>query len=59
MFDDAEKNEIDITPYSKTIQHFRERQRPLHSNVIFDEWNKYKRRFTNQEELDKFKRIPN
>ena len=55
---DAEKNEIDITPYSKTIQHFRESDKDRYIQTLsFDELEQIKNTdFTNQVELDKFKK---
>ena len=55
---DAEKNEIDITPYSKTIQHFREADNDRYIQTLsFDELEQIKNTdFTNQEQLDLFKK---
>lgn len=55
---DAEKNEIDITPYSKTIQHFRESDKDRYIQTLsFDELEQIQNAdFTNQEQLDKFKK---
>lgn len=55
---DAEKNEIDITPYSKTIQHFREAENDRYIQTLsFDELELIQNAdFTNQEQLDKFKK---
>jgi integrase len=55
---DAEKNEIEITPYSKTIQHFRESGKDRYIQTLsFDELEQIKNAdFTNQEQLDKFKK---
>jgi hypothetical protein len=55
---DAEKNEIDITPYSKTIQHFRESDKDRYIQTLsFDELEQIQNAdFTNQQQLDKFKK---
>lgn len=55
---DAEKNEIDITPYSKTIQHFRESDNDRYIQTLsFDELEQIQNAdFTDQEQLDKFKK---
>jgi integrase len=55
---DAEKNEIDITPFSKTIQHFRESDKDRHIQTLsFDDLERIQNAdFTNQEQLDKFKK---
>ena len=55
---DAEKNEIEITPYSKTIQHFRESDKDRYIQTLsFDELEQIKNTdVTNQEQLDKFKK---
>jgi integrase len=55
---DAEKNEIEITPYSKTIQHFRESDKDRYIQTLsFEELEQIKNTdFTKQELLDKFKK---
>lgn len=55
---DAEKNEIEVTPYSKSIQHFREADNDRYIQTLsFDELEEIKNAdFTNQEQLDKFKK---
>ncbi len=55
---DAEKNEIDITTYSKTIQHFRESDNDRYIQTLsFDELEQIKNSdYTDQEQLDKFKK---
>ncbi|MBG6109354.1 integrase [Flavobacterium sp. CG_9.10] len=55
---DAEKNEIIITPYSKTIQHFRESDKDRYIQTLsFYELEQIQNSdFTNQEVLDKFKK---
>lgn len=55
---DAEKNEIDITPYSKNIQHFREADNDRYIQTLsFEELEQIKNAdFSNQEKLDQFKK---
>jgi integrase len=55
---DAEKNEIVITPYSKTIQHFRESDKDRYIQTLsFQELEQIQNAdFTNQEQLDTFKK---
>jgi integrase len=55
---DAEKNEIPVTPYSKTIQHFRESDKDRYIQTLsFDELEQIQNAdFTDQEQLDKFKK---
>jgi integrase len=55
---DAEKNEIVITPYSKTIQHFRESDKDRYIQTLsFQELEQIETAdFTNQEQLDLFKK---
>jgi integrase len=55
---DAEKNEIHVTPYSKTIQHFRESDDDRYIQTLsFDELEQIKNSdYTNQEKLNKFKK---
>lgn len=55
---DAEKNEIDITPYSKTIQHFRESDNDRYIQTLsFEELEQIQYAdFTDQEQLDQFKK---
>lgn len=55
---DAEKNEIVITPYSKTIQHFRESDNDRYIQTLsFDELEQIQNAdFTDQGQLDKFKK---
>lgn len=55
---DAEKNEITITPYSKTIQHFRESEKDRYIQTLsFQELEQIENAdFTNQELLDTFKK---
>jgi len=55
---DAEKNEIEVTPYSKTIQHFRESDKDRYIQTLsFVELEKIQNAdFTKQELLDKFKK---
>lgn len=55
---DAEKNEIDITPYSKTIQHFRESDKDRYIQTLsFGELEQIQNAdFTNQELLNQFKK---
>jgi integrase len=55
---DAEKNEIDITPFSKTIQHFRESDKDRYIQTLsFGELEQIQNAdFTNQVQLDKFKK---
>lgn len=55
---DAEKNEINITPYSKTIQHFREADDERYIQTLsFDELDKIKNTdFSDQKLLDQFKK---
>lgn len=54
---DAEKNEITITPYSKTIQHFRESENDRYIQILsFDELDIIKNiEFNNEVLLKKFK----
>lgn len=54
---DAEKNEIPVTPYSKTIQHFRESENDRYIQTLsFEELQQIKNAdFTNTEQLKKFK----
>jgi integrase len=54
---DAEKNEIKINPYSKTIQHFRESDKDRYIQTLsFDELEKIKNTdFTDIEQLKEFK----
>jgi integrase len=55
---DAEKNEIPVTPYSKTIQHFKESDKDRYIQTLsFDELEQIQNAdFTNQEQLDTFKK---
>jgi integrase len=55
---DAEKNEIVITPYSKTIQHFRQSDKDRYIQTLsFQELEQIQNAdFTNQEQLDLFKK---
>ncbi|WP_310379623.1 phage integrase SAM-like domain-containing protein [Flavobacterium sp.] len=55
---DAEKNEIPITPYSKTIQHFRESEKDRYIQTLsFEELEQIKKAdFTDAEQLKEFKK---
>jgi integrase len=55
---DAEKNEIDVTPYSKTIQTFRKKEQDKYIQTLnFTELYTIKNlNLTNQEQLNKFKK---
>ncbi len=55
---DAEKNEIPVTPYSKTIQHFRESENDRYIQTLsFEELEQIKNvDFTNVEQLKEFKK---
>lgn len=55
---DAEKHEIIVTPYSKTIQHFRESDKDRYIQTLsFEELEQIQNAdFTNQEQLDRFKK---
>ncbi|EKT4509602.1 phage integrase SAM-like domain-containing protein [Flavobacterium psychrophilum] len=55
---DAEKNEIPVTPYSKTIQHFRESENDRYIQTLsFEELEQIKNAdFTDAEELASFKK---
>ena len=55
---DAEKNEIPVTPYSKTIQHFRESEKDRYIQTLsFEELEQIKNvDFTNTEQLKEFKK---
>ncbi|WP_306426938.1 phage integrase SAM-like domain-containing protein, partial [Flavobacterium psychrophilum] len=55
---DAEKNEIPVTPYSKTIQHFRESENDRYIQTLsFEELEQIKNAdFTDAEQLKEFKK---
>ena len=55
---DAEKNEIQVTPYSKIIQHFRESEKDRYIQTLsFDELNLIKNvDLSNTEQLNQFKK---
>lgn len=55
---DAEKNEIQVTPYSKIIQHFRESEKNRYIQTLsFDELNLIKNvDLSNTEQLNQFKK---
>ena len=55
---DAEKNEIPVTPYSKTIQHFRESEKDRYIQTLsFEELEQIKNAdFTDKEQLKEFKK---
>ena len=55
---DAEKHEITVTPYSKTIQHFRESDKDRYIQTLsFEELEQIQNAdFTDQEQLNKFKK---
>lgn len=56
---DAEKNEIQITPFSKTIQHFRESENDRYIQTLsFEELEQIKNAdFTDAEQLKEFKKV--